>query len=129
MNEQRSFAPLYTTTQYTGNPAVASGGSLQPSVTVAAVDTATASAKFPGTNDNTYVQFQIANITVATASWAYVNFGQFGAVTAATVATGYPVPPGSVVVVSVDPEVTGASVIMGTAAATANVVFTRGEGI
>lgn len=129
MNEQRSFFPLYTQTQYVGNPGVASGGALQPSVTVAGVDTATASAKFPGTNDNTYVQIQIANITTLTAAWAYVNFGQFGAVTAATVATGYPVAPGSVVVVSVDPEVTGASVIMGTAAATANIVFTRGEGI
>ncbi len=126
MNEQRSFFPLYTTTQYTGNPAVASGGSLQPSVTVAATDASGASAKFSGVNENTYVQIQIANQTT---SWAYVNFGQFGAVAAATVAASYPVAPGSVVVVSVDPEVTGASVILGTAAATGNVVFTRGEGI
>lgn len=126
MNEQRSFFPLYTQTQYSGNPAVASGGSLQTSTTVAGADTATSSAKFPGTNDNTYVQFQIANLST---SWAYVSFGQFGAVVAATVAASYPVAPGSVVVVSVDPEVTGASVILGTAAATGNVIFTRGEGI
>ncbi len=126
MNELRSFAPLYSQTQLAGNPVAPVPGSLQPSVTVAAVDTATASAKFAGTNDNTYVQIQIANLST---SWAYVNFGQFGAVVAATVAASYPVAPGSVVVVSVDPEVTGASVILGTAAATGNVILTRGEGI
>ena len=108
---------------------VTTAGTLSPSTTVAAVDTATASAKFAGTNDNNYVQIQIANNTTLTASWAYVNFGVFGNITPATVATGYPVAPGAVVVVSVDKEVTGASVIMGTSGATANIIFTRGEGI
>lgn len=127
MNEQRSFFPLYTQTQLTGaSPATVTAGTLSPSVTVAAVDTATASARLTGSAENTYVQIQIANLST---SWAYVNFGQFGAVVAATVAASYPVAPGSVAVVSVDPEVTGASVILGTAAATGNVIFTRGEGI
>jgi hypothetical protein len=123
MNEQRSFFPLYQ--QSAQNPTT-QVGQLLPSVTVAAVDTATASARLSGTDKNNYCQIQIANTSTA---WAYVNFGLFGAVVAATVATGFPVPPGMVRIVSVDEEVTGASVILGTAAATGNVVFTRGEGV
>lgn len=124
MNEQRSFYPMYLRSSQTAGATTA--GTLAPSTTVAAVDTATASARFPGTDNNNYVQMQIANLST---SWAYVNFGIFGNVTAATVATGYPVAPGTVVVVSVDKEVAGSSVILGTAAATGNVIFTRGEGI
>lgn len=108
----------------------AAAGSLAASTTVAAIDaSATASTKFVGTDNNNYCQIQIANISTSGTSWAYVNFGVFGNVTAATVAASYPVAPGSVLVVSVDKEVSGASVIMGTAAATANIIFTRGEGI
>lgn len=128
MNEQRSFYPLYTQTQYVSG--VASGGSLQPSVTVAATDaSATASTKLTGTNDNNYVQLRISNVSTTLTSWAYVNLGQFGAVTAATVATGLPIAPNTSVTISVDPEITGASVILGTAASAANVIFTRGEGV
>lgn len=123
MNEQRSFFPLYQ--QSVQNP-TAQVGQLLPSVTVAAVDTATASARFSGSDKNNYVQIQIANLS---ASWAYVSFGVFGAVSTATVATGYPVAPNAVQIVSVDEEVNGASVILGTAAATGNVIFTRGEGV
>lgn len=123
MNDTRSFFPMYLRS----TPAAA--GSLATSTTVAGVDTATASTKFVGTDNNNYCQIQIANVSTSGTSWAYVNFGVFGNVTAATVAASYPVAPGSVVVVSVDKEVSGASVIMGTAAATANIVFTRGEGI
>lgn len=122
MNDTRAFFPLYLRSSQ--NPNV--NGSLAPSTTVAATDAGVLSTAFYGVTDNNFVQIQIANTTT---SWAYVNFGVFGAVTAATVATGYPVAPGSVVVVSVDPEVSGASVILGTAAATGSVIFTRGEGL
>lgn len=121
MNDTQAFKPLYSRT----NPGVADG-TLFPSVTVAATDAAQASPRFPGSTPSGSVQVQIANLST---SWAYVNFGVFGAVVAAAVATGYPVGPGAVVVATVDPEVTGASVILGTAAATGNVIFTRGEGL
>lgn len=120
MNEIRSFFPMYISS------APGQTGTLSPSTTVAATDAAGASGRFSGTGDNNYVQIQIANLST---SWAYVNFGVFGAITAATVAASYPVAPGSVVVVSADQEVTGASVILATAAATGNVIFTRGAGL
>lgn len=130
MNDTRSFYPMYLRSSETvpvgGGLAVATAGTLVASTTVIGVDTATASAKFPGTDNNNYCQIQIANLST---SWTYVNFGVFGNVTAATVSASYPVAPGSVVVVSVDKEVSGCSVIHGTAAATGNVIFTRGEGI
>jgi hypothetical protein len=125
MNEQRSFFPLYQ--QSAQNPTT-QVGQLLPSVTVASNEiTATASARISGTDKNNYCQIHIANTTTA---WAYVSFGVFGAVVAATVATGYPVPPGMVRIVSVDEEVTGASVILGTTPGTSTgVIFTRGEGV
>jgi hypothetical protein len=133
MNEQRSFYPMYlrsVETPVAGAPSTVTAGTLAPSTTIAATDTAGNTTKFSGTDNNNYVQIQIANVsTSGTPSWAYVNFGVFGNITAATVAASYPVAPNSVVVVSVDKEVSGASVIMGTAAQTANVVFTRGEGV
>ena len=117
--ETRAFAPLYS-------PSAGQGaGNLQASVTVAAVATgATASTVFPGTQQNGACQIQIANTA---ANWAYVNFGIVGVLAAATVASGYPVAPGAVVVVSVNSEVTGASVILGSGSG--NVIFTRGEGL
>ncbi len=130
MNEQRSFYPLYlksTETAVQGGPSTQVAGTLAPSVTVAGTAAAVPSTVFPGTTDNNYVQIQIANTS---AQWAYVNFGVLLGgltVTAATVASGYPVAPGSVVVVSVDKEVNAASVIL--ASGTGNVIFTRGEGI
>lgn len=121
MNELRPFAPCYKKT----GPGATPAGTLLPSVTIAATDAAGNTGKFPGANDNnTNVQIQIAN---SSSVWAYVNFGIFGAVVAATVATGYPVAPGSVAVVTVDPEVTGASVIL-TTGGSGNVIFTRGSG-
>lgn len=117
--ETRAFAPLYSPSSGQG------AGGLQASVTVAAVATgATASTVFPGIQNNSMCQIQIANTASA---WAYVNFGVLGAVTAATVASSYPVAPGSVVVVSVNSEVTGASVIL--ASGSGSVIFTRGEGL
>jgi hypothetical protein len=84
------------------------------------------SPRFPGTDNNASTQIQIANIST---SWAWVSFGVFGSVTAAAAGVGYPVAPGAVVVVTVDPEVTGASAVLQTAAATGNMTFTRGEGL
>lgn len=120
--EQSAFEPLYV--QSGPNQA----GTLVASVTVAATDTASPSGRLPGSNQNNFTQLQIANVTTGT-SWAYVNVGRFGAVTPATVAASYPIAPNAVVVITVDDEVDGASVIMGTAAATANVIFTRGAGL
>lgn len=127
-NEVRSFYPLYLRSSETAG--VATAGTLAPSVTVAAGVVAVASTVFPGTDRNNYCQIQIAN---KTSVWVHVNFGVLGGgqtVTAATLASSYPVAPGSVVVVSVDPEVNAASVISdGAPAGSTSVVFTRGEGI
>lgn len=125
-NEVRSFYPLYLRSSETAG--VATAGTLAPSVTVAAGIAATASTIFPGTDRNNYVQIQIAN---KTSVWVHVNFGVLAlTVTPATLASSYPVAPGSVVVVSVDPEVNAASVISdGAPAGSTSVIFTRGEGI
>lgn len=118
--ETRAFEPLYAP----GGAGQAPGG-LLASVTVAAVATgATASTAFPGSLANGKCQIQVAN---KASGWAYVNFGVVGVLAAATVAASYPVAPGSVVVVSVNSEVTGASVILDTGSG--NVIFTRGEGL
>ena len=114
--ETRAFAPLYTRSTSSTN------GTLLPSVTVAASVTAASSTQIGGTT----TQIEVCNTTSA---WAYLNFGVFGAVTAATVATGYPVAPGSDKVFSVDPEVSGASVILAAGGVAGNVIFTRGEGV
>jgi hypothetical protein len=82
---------------------------------------------FPGSTTNYKQQIEISNTTSA---WAFVNFGIFGAVTAATVAAGFPVAPGVSRTVTVDKEVTGASVILGAAPATLTaIIFSRGEGL
>jgi phage tail sheath gpL-like len=117
--ETRRFAPLYAPS------AGGTGGSLLPTVSVAAGVAALASPQFPGMTTNQFVQILIANQST---SWAYVNFGVFGAVVTATLAASLPVAPNSSVIVSVANEVTGASVILA-AAGTGTVSFTRGEGI
>jgi hypothetical protein len=126
MQDTQSFEPLYSrSVPVPGGSTTA--GTLQPSVTVTASASAAASTRFPGGKLNANTQIQIANTTN---QWAYVNFGVLSlTVTAATVAASYPVAPGAVVVVTVDPEVDAANVILGGApgAATA-VIFTRGEG-
>lgn len=119
--ETRRFQPLYTRAQV---GATASNGTLIASVTLAATASAQ-SINLPGpTQLNTSCQIQITN---QSGQWAYVNFGQSGAVTAATVAAGYPVAPGVIAIVTVDSEVTAASCIL--ASSTGNVTFTRGEGL
>lgn len=122
MIDTQAFAPLYKRSV----PGGVQQGTLLASVTLAATDASQATAIFPGAVPNTNCSIQIANLST---SWAYVNFGVFGNVAAATVASSYPVAPGSVVIVTADPEVNGATVILGTAAATGNVIFTRGEGL
>lgn len=118
--ETRAFAPLYTRSTASAN------GTLQASVTVTG-SVAAANSTQLGFSTNGPCQIQIANTTTA---WAYVNFGVLGAVTAATVATGFPIAPGVARTVSVDPEVTGVSVILGAAPGTNTaVIFSRGEGI
>lgn len=118
MYDTQAFAPSYKpTVPDTGAGGYA--GSLQNSVTVAASTVAAASARIPFGGE----QIQIANTSTA---WAFVNFGVLGAVVAATAAASYPVAPGTVVVVTVDTEVSGASVILATG--TGDVIFTRGRG-
>jgi len=117
--ETRPFCPLYGPTTGAGQ------GTLFASVSVSGITaSATASAPFPGSAQNQFVQIRVSNTST---SWGYINFGLNSNLAAATVATGLPIAPGSVEVFSVSPEVNSASVIMGTAAGT--VIFTRGEGM
>jgi hypothetical protein len=118
MSEIFAFNPLYTNTGLAGSPA----GTLKPSVTAAASTSSVAVTLYLTSVD----QIQIAN---QTAAWAYVNFGIAGSVAAATVAASYPVAPGAVVVVTVAPEVTGATVILAAGAAAGSVTFTCGNGL
>lgn len=95
---------------------------LANSVTLAATAAAapvtlTAPASRIGNN-----QLMISNTA---STWAYVNLGT-AALNAATVANSMPVAPGAMVVVTIDPTVTTASVIL--ASGTGNVTFTAGEG-
>jgi len=124
VQDTQAFAPFYKVSA----PAASQVGTLNPSVTVAATaGGANASGVITG-NGNLGNQIQVANTSVT--AWAYVNFGAIRdaqTVTAATVAASLPVPPQSAKVFTVDPEVNGASVIMG--AGTANVIFTRGQGV
>lgn len=122
MYDTTAFKPLYTRSSQ--NPDVQ--GTLVPCAFMGTTDAASNSPRFPGSNSNTSTQIQIANIST---SWAWVNFGVFGSVTAVGAGVGYPVAPNAVVVVTVDQEVTGASVVLQTAAATGNMAFTRGEGL
>lgn len=125
MSEVRAFEPLYIPTGPSGGPGISTPqGTLSASVTLAATAASQPTAIFPGVMTNYKQQIQIANQGT---TWAFVNFGIFGNIAAATVATSYPVAPGAVVVVTVDKEVTGATVIL--ASGTGNVTFTRGEGL
>jgi hypothetical protein len=123
MQDTQAFAPFYKVSR--GSQV----GTLMSSVTVAATaGGANASAVIIGAPNGGGSQIQIAN-TAATA-WAYVNFGALRdaqTVVAATTAASFPVPPNSIRVVTVDSEVNGASVIM--SAGSANIIFTRGNGV
>lgn len=121
MIDLRPFAPLYNVTTPT------TAGACVPGVIVAAANgVSTASAALPGvTSNNNNAQFQIAN---KTSVWVHVNFGILGAVRAAGL-TDLPVAPGSVVIVTVLPEVNAATVYAdGAPAGSTSVVFTRGCG-
>src|SRR5277367_1929510 len=119
MAQTWAFNPLYKKSALGG---IAPFGTLIASVTVAAT-TAAAAGVLPNSSTN---QVQIANQTSA---WAYVNFGVSGNVTAATVASSYPVAPGGVVVVTVDDEVNGVSVILAAGGTAGSVTFTCGNGL
>jgi hypothetical protein len=116
MHDVRPIAPLYA------------GGTLLPSVTVAGA-AAHAEGALPGNQSGRgdFNQIQIANTTN---QWAFVNFGRDTTeITAVTVATGYPIAPGGVVVVTVADEVAAVSVILSAApGAATSVIFTRGTG-
>ena len=120
--EGGAFRPLYFPSRG------ANFGSLVPSVTVAAsAASATASAELPGiVGNNGSCQLWICNNTNGT---AYISVGPYGNVTAATVAASLPIPPNSKAVISVDSEVSGASVILSAGAVSGSVIFTRGEGL
>lgn len=123
MNDTQAFAPFYKIAQ----PQASQTGTLFASVTVTTSSGgANASGVIPK-RDGGGSQIRIANLTN---QWAHINFGVFGDVTAATVAASMPVAPGAVEVVSVAPEVDGASVISAAAIASGStsVIFTRGNG-
>lgn len=122
----RPFAPLYVQTQVVNGVVTQSGANVASATATAGV-ASSASTVFPGqiVTDNMFCQVQIAN---KTSVWIAVCFGQFGNIRAATLAD-YPVAPGSVAVVTVDPEVSGATVISdGAPAGSTAVIFTRGSG-
>lgn len=130
MQEVRSFAPLYKKAVVPNSGSLVQGSLITSTTVTASEASATASGQIQGAGrtNNNFCQIQISNTTSA---WAYVNFGSLSiaAVTAATVAASYPVGPGATVVVTVDPEVDGASVILGAApSGSALVTFTRGGG-
>ena len=118
MYDVRPFQPLY------GPSAGPNAGNFVSSLTLSASTTA-ASGALPGNiGTNDFCQIQIANTTTG---WAYVNCGRTTQeMSPATVAAGYPVAPGGVVVISVPSEVAVVGVILGSSSG--NVVFTRGVG-
>jgi hypothetical protein len=127
VDETRPFTPLYNQSQYINGVINPGSGNLVASATAVAGVASSASAQFPGNfgSDNSVVQIRISN---KTSTWVHVNFGQFGNIRAAT-GTDFPVPPGAVQVVTVDAEVSGATVISdGVPASSTVVVFTRGSG-
>ena len=125
--EIRSFKPLYTpNAPAVGIAGATTPGTLSPTTNVTTVTaTAVASAVLPGTMQNDQVQLYITNQTV---SWVYVNVGVFGSVTAATAAS-LPIAPNSSKTITVDREVTGASVFLPTGGTVGTVGFTRGVGL
>jgi hypothetical protein len=92
------------------------------STTASVVATAATSALPTNTQNSPHLQ--IAN---QGSVWCFINVGS-AAVPAATVAASYPIAPGSVVVISVNPGATSVSTIA-TAAGPSPLTFTRGEGM
>jgi hypothetical protein len=116
-----AFAPAYSPTTNVTT------GTLVPSLTINATTSSSTGSlpNIPSVGYSDQVQIQVANTSF---SWAYINFGiTSGLVPAATVAAGYPVGPGAVIVLSVNSEVTGVAVIL--SSGTGNVIFSRGAGI
>jgi hypothetical protein len=126
MYDTQAFKPLYNASNVNASQV----GQNVASVTVAASNgAAVASTVFPGTTQNSSVQIQIANKTNV---WVHVNFGVLlsGQTVRAATINDYPVAPGAVIVVTVDPEVNASSVYAdGAPSGSTSVVFTRGEGL
>lgn len=129
--EVRPFAPLYAPRQNIaakpGDVAVQAqqGGFLPGVATTVATSVATASAVLTGVLSSAQVQFYVAN---KTDRWVHINFGVFGDVRAA-VLTDPGLPPGTVMVFTVNPECNAASIFAdGVIAAANQVVITRGVG-
>lgn len=116
--ETRAFQPVYVKTNFSGSVP----GSLLPSVSVSAGTTAVSGQLPFADNAN---QIQIFN--GSTTGTAYLNFGDSSSLPAATVATGYAVPPGGAFIITLSTEVSWGSVIL--SAGTGLVTFTRGEGL
>ena len=118
MYDIKPFQPLY------GPNAGQNAGNFVSSLTITAGATAVSGALPGNTQASGFCQIQIANTTTG---WAYVNCGRNTAeISPATVAAGYPIAPGGVVVISVPSEVAVVSVILGSSSGA--VVFTRGTG-
>lgn len=108
---------------------------LLASVTIAATTSASAMTLLPGSTGITgstaqqnilfYKQIQVAN---QTAGWIFINLGTLSAAVA-TVAAGYPIAPGSVVIVTCGGLQQYVSVICAAGSAGGNVTFTRGQGL
>lgn len=127
MHDTQAFAPLYIRSNVNGGQI----GQNVAGVVVNAINAVSvASAVFPGSSDqNNFTQIQIANKTDV---WVHVNFGVLLGTQTVRDATvnDYPVGPGAVVVVSVDPEVNACEVIaFGSPTGATAVVFTRGTGL
>lgn len=119
-HDTRAFAPLYVPSTNTTQ------GALQACATAVAGVASSASTLFPGTNQNMSQAIQVSN---KTSVWVHVNFGVFGNIPAATL-TNYAIAPGATVIVTVNPEVTGATVISdGAPAASTAILFARGDGL
>jgi hypothetical protein len=118
MSDVTAFNPLYTITGPAGTPA----GTLQASVTIAAVNTGATAGLLPAGASN-----QIEFVNTATGV-AFVNVGIAGAVVAATTSN-YPIPGSARKVITVHQEVTGWSVILASGVTGASVIATRGSGL
>jgi hypothetical protein len=120
VQDTQAFAPFYKVSVPTSQV-----GTLLKTVTHSAASAPSETSAFPGVAPNTMTQLQITNC--AATSFAFVNLGIAGAVVTVDATTGYPIPPLSTRTVSINPEVTAASVAM--SAGSGIVRFTRGGGV
>ena len=118
--QPRAFQPLW------GNTGI--GGIEQGAPTVVAASTTVVAATLLPGNSQGDGQNDVISIENTTNGWAFCNFGDAN-VPNATLNNGVGVPPGSVRIVCVRPEIAYVSVILNTGATAGNVRFLRGNGI